>query len=1039
MASSFMGLYVQRDALLLSQKALDITGNNISNIHTTGYTRQRVDVCSIANARGTLGYNTSVTLAGKGSKAIGVAQVRDMVLDRQVRDHSADLCNFGVKVSVLSDVEDLFDSIESDANLDYLDAASLTSILSKLKSAMQSFSSDNADRTEMANIVINTAKSLAQSVNNINQKLDDIANQSITDVNSTIDRINTIFSEMGQLNEQIKNAYVAMGYITKTNNNYQVMNEYGPLELKDEMNNLLDELSQYGNISVKEETDGTFTVTFAGQLVVEGKKYAQMAMTETEPRPGELSFVITKAERNDKGEIVGGLYDKDDWYNLHISNRTGGNGQDLVRMAMKEYIGMKGEDLDVVNITGQRSNGSQYLDSGSLRGYLDVFNGRGVYADDAYVNGLSAENRAAFQEKLDAANEALGKLAGDPTDDVLSDIAEKLKAIGAQFQFDAEAHTYKVTINDVVIYEKVDGALLTDKGPLTLGEDENLNGVVMTNDNQAVMTVSDAYQSTQRQVDLANNALQYLQEHADSFPLPTDILNELIETLSTSIGAKFRIDAQTGDYAVPYIVEVNGIVIFDGTTAKALKLRNPDAPASVGNVEIYAEWTDTELQDKMGKKTEIDDEGNEVEVDVVLSKGKISVANEALKKLEDAIAAAKAKNKKSLDAGVLNEIAKDLKNSLGAEITGEKLDDYKVVLNGVTIFENGKADQISSDYDRDEYGNVIFHTEADDPADAKDISSKGDTVRSITSNTYQGVEYYRDMLNAFVKTLTEEFNKVYTGVDVQTEAAATLNKNVAQANAYIRELAKGNVGSGREDIIKKALEDMFGEDNVSFVPDGNGNYTVKIYDEEVLNTSDEVTELRIVTLQGPPEQSQLMIGDAEVSDPVDNFVKKNYEMFNFDYDNFRRAAETFRVSDDWLLDPMFISDPTKDNVFDELDNIYINKLLGIFSEDATGKLTYGDGFGHGEANSFTLEKYIDHISGNLGDQISNTNYVYSVMDIVLTGYEEDRSGVMDVSMNEEGISMMNYQKWYNAISRMVSTMDEALDKLINQTGLVGLR
>ena len=34
--------------------------------------------------------------------------------------------------------------------------------------------------------------------------------------------------------------------------------------------------------------------------------------------------------------------------------------------------------------------------------------------------------------------------------------------------------------------------------------------------------------------------------------------------------------------------------------------------------------------------------------------------------------------------------------------------------------------------------------------------------------------------------------------------------------------------------------------------------------------------------------------------------------------------------------------------------------------------------------------------------------------------------------------MMNYQKWYNAIARMVTTLDEALDKVINGMGIVGL-
>ena len=91
MASSFLGLYVQREALLISQKALDITGNNISNINTEGYTRQRVDICSVANVKGTLGYNTSVTLAGKGSDVVGVAQIRDKLLDKKVRNYRGDL------------------------------------------------------------------------------------------------------------------------------------------------------------------------------------------------------------------------------------------------------------------------------------------------------------------------------------------------------------------------------------------------------------------------------------------------------------------------------------------------------------------------------------------------------------------------------------------------------------------------------------------------------------------------------------------------------------------------------------------------------------------------------------------------------------------------------------------------------------------------------------------------------------------------------------------------------------------------------------
>ena len=45
---------------------------------------------------------------------------------------------------------------------------------------------------------------------------------------------------------------------------------------------------------------------------------------------------------------------------------------------------------------------------------------------------------------------------------------------------------------------------------------------------------------------------------------------------------------------------------------------------------------------------------------------------------------------------------------------------------------------------------------------------------------------------------------------------------------------------------------------------------------------------------------------------------------------------------------------------------------------------------------------------------------------------------MGVSTDEEGVHMLVYQKWYNAMSRMTTTLDDLLDKLINNTGRVGL-
>ncbi len=590
MASSFMGLYVQREAILLAQKALDVTGNNISNINTPGYTRQRLDICSIANAKSSRGYNTAVSLAGRGSRAIGVSQIRDRMVDRKVRTYSGDLCNVGIKLETLSDVEDVFDSIEADEL-----GASFASIVSQFKASLQGFSAENADRTELANVAKNTADSLVKCIVTYNSKLNNISEQTLSDADKTVDRINEIFMEMGNLNKQIKEAYISMGYITPTMTNYEVMSDYGPLELKDSMNSLLDELSQYGNIEVNEETDGSFTVKFADQVVVQGKKFAQMAITKEQPIPTELEFEITET-----------LLDSKDWYDLHMEHKTGGAADLLIR---------GGNAGDTVNITGKRADGSYYLDSGSLRGYLDVYNGRGRYAHE-------------------------------------------------------EVHTGA----DVV----------------------------------------------------------------------------------------------------------------------------PDA----------------------------------------------------------------------------------------------------------------------------------------------DIS-----------NQEKGIEYYRDMLNSFVKTATEQFNAVF------------------------KDFAEKEVDADGNDVL-----------------DADGNPVYK--------------------------------------DPI--FTYKNKDGVS----DFRTAAENFRVAETWNNNPEFISNPTGDKEFEELDNIYINKMLGVLSVEHE----YGDGVIKNPAKEkIGLEKFVTEICDDLGVNLSTLKSLYNATDISLTTEETARSEIMDVSMDEEGVNMMNYQKWYNAIARMITTMDEALEKLINGTGIVGLR
>lgn len=831
-----MGLYVQRDALNIAQKALDITGNNIANIHTEGYSRQRVDVCSVAHSNGTLGYNNAIELAGRGAQAVGITQIRSKVYDRQVRTFSSNLCEVGAKLTSLSDLEDIFDSIESDTrDTDGKDlGVSFASLVSKLKSALSSFSTDNADRSVLANNVLNEATSLIQSINKYAIDIDKISNRTLTDTSTTVDRINQIFEQMGTLNKQIKDAYVSMGYITSDYNNYRVQNQYGPLELKDKMNTLLDELSQYGNIEYNEENDGTFTVKFADNIVVKEKYYAQMAMSEFNPRPTELGFIISSnenhftAKKDAAGNVIDafgyvnteidyrirGLKDKDEWYKLHLDNGTGGDTQTLLRS------GAAGKTL---NITGGRNGKAipQYLESGSLRGILDVYNGRGdTFADKAEAG---YEN---VSKQVEVANKALADLA----------------------------------------------AYNQDPSKFTLGE-----------------------------------------------------VNKLKDTIDKALGAK--------------IVEND-----DGTFT-----------VSLGNTELLS-------------------------------------ADGTVKTLSV-----------STKAG----------------------QDYaSVIASGQTQKTDANGNLLYTDADGNETTDA---TAADGTANTPVMEDSDTVIRQIYSNKEKGIEYYRDLLNSFVKTFADEFNSVYKGFDVKVDTAEYVNSYAMQLAEYNKVMSDSDPDTDSEltrDDIAKIIEKLKKVDGVTVTPDtanGGETYTVTYKGDVVTAADGTITKIDPDTLS--EDDRTTILKDVD------------YELITFDTDSFRTAALDVRIGEDWLNRPEIISDPTNNNDFEELQNAQINKLLGIFDT----KQTYWDAYGHSVKTEHTIEGFVDFLCSDLGSKISEQESLYETTDISLTLAETERSEIMDVEMDEEGVNMMNYQKWYSAISRMISTMDELLDKLINNTGVVGLR
>ena len=85
----------------------------------------------------------------------------------------------------------------------------------------------------------------------------------------------------------------------------------------------------------------------------------------------------------------------------------------------------------------------------------------------------------------------------------------------------------------------------------------------------------------------------------------------------------------------------------------------------------------------------------------------------------------------------------------------------------------------------------------------------------------------------------------------------------------------------------------------------------------------------------------------------------------------------------------------------------------------------------------SLDEYYAGFIGEIGVQSQNATRLTENQQTLVDQITVWRESVSGVNMDEEMTNMIRYQKGYNAAARVLTTLDEMLDKLINGTGVVG--
>lgn len=85
----------------------------------------------------------------------------------------------------------------------------------------------------------------------------------------------------------------------------------------------------------------------------------------------------------------------------------------------------------------------------------------------------------------------------------------------------------------------------------------------------------------------------------------------------------------------------------------------------------------------------------------------------------------------------------------------------------------------------------------------------------------------------------------------------------------------------------------------------------------------------------------------------------------------------------------------------------------------------------------SLDTYYGSVSGALGVQSQNAQRLSDNQTTLVKQITQWRESASGVNMDEEMTNMIRFQKGYSAAARVITTMDSMLDKLINDTGMVG--
>lgn len=255
-------LYIGASGLQTSQNALNTTAHNLSNVDTTGYTRQQVQLSD----KSYLTLSTDPKSISNKQTGMGVTysrakQVRDYFLDKSYRKESGRSMFYEVSTEVLEEVE---------TQLGEMNGEAFQTTIEDFWTAIQELAKDPASSVTQG-LLVQRASELIERAGAVYDGLSSYQDNLNKQIKQQVDKINDYGKQLLSLNDSIK--AVESGGIERAN------------DLRDARNQILDELSQMVDMSYSEDMYGAVSVRIEGVDFVKGGTCYEIQM-DVDPSTG---------------------------------------------------------------------------------------------------------------------------------------------------------------------------------------------------------------------------------------------------------------------------------------------------------------------------------------------------------------------------------------------------------------------------------------------------------------------------------------------------------------------------------------------------------------------------------------------------------------------------------------------------------------------------------------------------------------------------------------------------------------------------------